>query len=175
MGAQEPRALEAMSEWAGWDADRMREVLAPAFFRRDRVVALEELPTSAELTEAELLAVLLDRLAAFDVLVAVGGEPGGMRAVKVLAPGLEVETLSYLRIGERCAATLLERNSDLVGRGRPDRPARLAVALSADAEARLGGPVWLDRDAVQRAVGALYPLYREPRRHAVDRSRGWGR
>jgi YcaO-like protein with predicted kinase domain len=170
LGVQEPRALEAMSEWSQWDGARMREVLAPSFFRRDRVVELADLPTAPDLSEMELLDTLLDRLAGFDVLVAAGGEPGGMRAVKVLAPGLEVETLSYQRIGERTAATLLARGSDLVGRGRADRPSRLPVHLTADATERIGGPVWLDRAAVQRSLGQLYPLYREPRRHAVDRA-----
>ena len=37
----------------------------------------------------------------------------------------------------------------------------------ADAEERLGGPAWLDRAAIDRAVGGLLPLYREPGRHAA--------
>ena len=36
-----------------------------------------------------------------------------------------------------------------------------------DAEDRLGGPAWFDREAARRRVGPLYPLYREPGRHVV--------
>jgi ribosomal protein S12 methylthiotransferase accessory factor len=46
------------------------------------------------------------------------------------------------------------------------------VHLTAAATDRLGGPAWLDVAAVQRAVGALYPLYREPGHHTVARVLG---
>ena len=32
---------------------------------------------------------------------------------------------------------------------------------------RLGGPAWLDTGAIDRIVGPLYALYREPESHAV--------
>jgi len=168
LGPQEPRALAAMREWAEWDADRMRGAVEPMFVHRD-TVALDELPTQRVGGPADLLATLLDRLADFDVLVVPAGEDGSMRAAKVLAPGLEVETMSYLRIGERAARQLLARGSELVGPGAPGSPDQLPVPLTGAAEQRLGGPVWIDRAAVARTVGPLYPLYREPRRHAVQR------
>ncbi len=91
----------------------------------------------------------------------------GVHVVKAIVPGLEVETMSYHRIGERNARRLLERGSDMVGLGEPHAGA-LPVRLTAEAEARLGGPVWLDPAAVDRAVGELYPLYREPEYHSTQ-------
>jgi len=40
-------------------------------------------------------------------------------------------------------------------------------ALLDEVVARLGGPAWLDRPRVDEVVGELYPLYREPGRHAA--------
>jgi thioglycine synthase len=65
---------------------------------------------------------------------------------------------------------LLERGSDLVGLGDPPHAGAAPVALTDEGRARLGGPAWLDRAAVDRTVGELYPLYREPTRHAVARA-----
>jgi ribosomal protein S12 methylthiotransferase accessory factor len=44
------------------------------------------------------------------------------------------------------------------------------VQLSADAEARLGGPAWLDRAALDRVADGLLPLYREPGRHTAQKA-----
>lgn len=170
-GAQEARALQAMSEWTQWELPRMRAALAP-LFARVHTVPLESLPTQPATTPADLLRLLLDRLADFDVLVVPAPDHDtGMVAVKVLAAGLEVETLSYLRIGERAYRSLLEQDRGLVGPGPPNRPGRIAVRLTDAARDRVGGPIWIDATAAAATVGTLYPLYREPRRHAVQRAR----
>lgn len=167
---QEPRALEQMQKWSELGAAALSELVAPTLYRHVRTVALSDVPTSAKPADpAALLSELLTRLAAFDVLVLAAGEPGGMRAAKVLAPGLEVETLSYLRIGERVLARLLARGSDLVGRGAPRTSDQLPVLLTAAATERVGGPAWLDRTAIDATLGGLYPLYREPDRFAMQR------
>jgi ribosomal protein S12 methylthiotransferase accessory factor len=172
LGPQEPRALAAMAAWTTMPAQRLREVMAPALVRRASV-RLEDLPASPEAAAADpaaLLALLLERLAGFDVLVVATPAPGGgAHVARAVVPGLEVETLSYLRIGERVLTRLLERGSPLVGRGAPREPGQLAVALTAEATERVGGPAWLSRPAVEAAVGELYPLYREPTRHAPQR------
>jgi ribosomal protein S12 methylthiotransferase accessory factor len=41
------------------------------------------------------------------------------------------------------------------------------VHLTDEAEMRLGGPAWFSPAAVDRVIGPLYPLYREPPRHSV--------
>ncbi len=173
IGEQEPRALREMTAWTRMSPDEMRTVLTP-LFGRSRTVGLDDVPTQGVDGVDQLLDTLLQRLAAFDVLVVAAPDTDDaatddMVAAKVIVPGLEVETMSYLRIGERALRQLLARDSDLVGLGRPDRPTRLPVRLTASAAGRIGGPAWIDSAAVSAAVDTLYPLYREPRRHSVHR------
>jgi ribosomal protein S12 methylthiotransferase accessory factor len=167
LGPQEPRALAAMTAWADLATDQLDHLLAP-LWRRTTEVAYADLPMSAVTGPADTLALYRERLAGFDLLVAPA-RVGDVHVAKVLVPGLEVETLSYGRIGERVARRLLDRGSDLVGRGVADGGDRQQVRLTPEATERLGGPVWLDVAAVDRTVGELYPLYREPTRHAPQR------
>ncbi|MEI4273579.1 YcaO-like family protein [Klenkia sp. LSe6-5] len=169
LGPQEPRALAAMTSWADLTTPELDDLLAP-LWRCSSPVPYAELPTSDAAGPADTLALYRDRLAGFDLLVAPA-RAGDVHVAKVLVPGLEVETLSYGRIGERVARRLLDRGSPLVGRGPAEGPHRRQVRLTADATERLGGPVWLDVAAVDRTVGRLYPLYREPTRHAPERLR----
>ena len=104
--------------------------------------------------------------AGFDVLVDLQPSAGEAVAAKVLVPGLEVETMSYGRIGERGVRRLLDRGEPLVAVGA-DPGGWARVHLTAAAQERLGGPAWFDRAGADRRVGPLYPLYREPGRHAV--------
>jgi hypothetical protein len=103
-------------------------------------------------------------------VLALVADAGSAVTTKVIVPGLEVETMSYGRIGARGVERLLERGSDLVGLGAPPHPGAAPVLLTAEGRERLGGDAWLDRAAVDRTVGELYPLYREPTRHAVARA-----
>ena len=110
------------------------------------------------------------REAGLDVLyvdLSPDGRAGGVRVVKALVSGLEVETASYARIGARNFRRLLGRDAGLVGLGDPPPGAR-TVLLPENERERLGGEPWLDVDALRRAVGHLYPLYREPSRHVAQ-------
>lgn len=178
---QEPRALDAMRAWSRMTAAQLQALLAPTVFSRRRTVPFSGLPTvpAGSLDEpAALLRHLLDRLAGLDVLVMLapadaeaGAAPDTAIAAKVIMPGLEAETMSYGRIGERGVARLLAReHPSLVGLGPPPHAGAAVVALPDGARERLGGPAWLDRDAVDAVVGGLYPLYREPDRHALART-----
>ncbi|CAL9332752.1 hypothetical protein SUDANB6_00106 [Streptomyces sp. enrichment culture] len=172
LAAQEPRALSAMRAWAALDAPRLRELLEPTVLSRRSSVPFSSLPTvpPGSLDDpAALLEDLLRRLEDFDVLVIESGGPGAY-AVKVLVPGLEVETMSYARIGERGVRRLTERGHPLAGVGPLPRPGARPVHLTPEARERLGGPAWFDVDAARERVGALYPLYREPDRHALART-----
>jgi len=166
-GGGEPRAVAAMRAWHDLGADRLRALTAPA--RSRRVARAEiEVPDGAERTTGDPLPRLLADLAGHDVLAATT-RVGEVHVAKVLVTGLEVETLSYGRIGELGAADLLGTDLDLVRTGdgptesHPDR-----VVLTPEAEERLGGPVWYSYAAAERLVGARYPLYREPPRHLVE-------
>ena len=170
--AEEPRALRAMVDWLGADDERLRGLLAPVLAVRSRVAlgALPTVPSGSADAPAARLAIVAARLAdaGLDVLAMDFSPPGGtVFALKAIVPGLESETLSYHRIGERGVRRLLEQGSGWTVIGAP-RPGMRRVALTTAAEERLGGPAWLDTAAVDAAVGALYPLYREPGGHAAQ-------
>ena len=170
-GGDEPRALTAMREWVSLDPEDLRALVEPILLRETSRVSVPDLPAvdpNRTATPRDLLHTMHDRLAGFDILVAAG-RIGAVHAAKVLVPGLEVETLSYSRIGERVLQRLLDRGSPLVGLGDADRSSRLPVRLTAEAQERIGGPAWLDQDVVSATLGRLYPLYREPTRHALHR------
>jgi len=178
LDGEEPRALEAMVAWIGSSGERLHAILGETVFSRRSSVAFSTLPTVGPVMverPEDRLRLVVDRLAAegLDVLYADCSPPGGeVFACKAIVPGLEVETMSYYRIGERGVRKLLGAGSPLVGLGRA--PARcLPVLLTADSEARLGGPAWLDPAAVDAAVGPHYPLYREPSSHAAQIALSW--
>ena len=82
--------------------------------------------------------------------------------MKVVVPGLEVETMTYERIGARNLRRLRERNSPLVGEGAPPESGK-PIRLPGEDDNRF----WFDSAQKERIVGALYPLYREPGRHVI--------
>lgn len=172
--AEEGRALSAMLAWTGLDVAALRGLLDATVLSQRSTVALSTLPTSANLDSTALLADVSGRVqdAGMDVLVAdFPSADGSVHAVKVVVPGLEVETMSYGRLGERGARRLLERDDDrgglvVVGGAQPGA-GWAQVHLTGAAQERLGGPAWLDRARVDAIVGELYPLYREPGRHAA--------
>lgn len=162
---EEDRALQAMLGWARSGTPALVELLQDRVLARHSSVRLVDLPTW---DGDDLNAHVVDALhaAGLDVLVDVQPSQGDAVAVKVLVPGLEVETMSYGRIGERGVHRLLEHETGLVTVG-PDPGGWARVHLTAQAQERLGGPAWFDLEGAQRQVGALYALYREPGRHVV--------
>lgn len=170
---EEPRALEAMRALHPRTHEEMHALLQERVLKVTDTVPFSNLPTNVD----ESLTHDRMRLAAhvaraiqsegFDILVADYSSPSGeVYAVKTIVPGLEVETMSYHRIGARNVRRLLERQSNLVGYGAPPAGAR-PVLLTETAEEKLGGRVWFNIEEAQAAVGNLYVLYREPGRHAT--------
>lgn len=170
---EEPRALDAMVDWIGSTGERLRAILADTVLSERSRVPFSTLPAADPASveaPSDRLRLLVARLATqdLDVLYFDASPPGGeVFAVKAIVPGLEVETMSYRRIGERGVRKLLDMGSPLVGLGRPPAGC-LPVRLTPEAEGRLGGPAWLDPGAVDAAVGSHYPLYREPSSHAAQ-------
>ncbi len=168
--SEEGRALRAMKAWCLSDAATLRANLADTVLSRQGIKAFGELPDwsgsqSGEASAQELARRLTDR--GLEVLVLDFSPPGGrVHVAKVIVPGLEVETMSYHRIGERGFRLLQSRDSPLVGTGAMPAGA-LPVRLPADAAARIGGTPWLNVAEVDRLVGTLYPLYREPLVHSA--------
>ncbi len=172
---EEPRALESLSAWAKLSLAEVRENMAPVH-RVEKWIDFSDVPTQPESLAADKTALLnfvVEKLRADDleVLVADFSPPGDeVFSVKVIVPGLEVETLSYGRIGRRNVERLIEiaraGGPILAGIGAL-MPGAQPVLLSVEAQAKLGGAAWFDAHAAAQVVGPLYSIYREPGRHAV--------
>jgi ribosomal protein S12 methylthiotransferase accessory factor YcaO len=174
LGSEEDRSLRATLDWLTLSHEEMVGLLADTSLAEGERVPFSSLPTERpEGNDSSLLGLLAGRLGAegYGILyVDLSPQDGsGVRAVKALVPGLEVETMSYGRIGARNLRRLLDRDSDLVGLGDPpkDRPRARRILLPEREEGKLGGPAWFDYDAAEKIVGRLYPLYREPGRHVA--------
>ncbi|MDT0631506.1 YcaO-like family protein [Rubrivirga litoralis] len=175
---EEDRATDAVAEWAGLDGREQLRRLEGTWFREAERLPFDALPTHDVADDpAALVAFVTERLAdagldAFAVDLAPPDAP--VSVVKTIVPGLEVETVTYGRVGPRNLRRLLDRiragdtivHPDLVGIGRPPAEAQ-AVPLAPDGEAALGGPAWVSLDLVEEALGPLYAMYREPAEHVV--------
>ena len=165
-----------MVDWLGHDGTKLRKILGETVLSHRHTVPFSTLPTDTSGTlddPQRRLGWIVDRLAEqdLDVLYVDASPPGGLVfARKAIVPGLEVETMSYHRIGERGFRKLRDMGSPLVGQGPAPASAK-PIRLTAAATERLGGPAWLDPSAVDAAVGEHYPLYREPSAHAAQVAR----
>jgi hypothetical protein len=171
LAGEESRALRDMMAWCQSDAATLRGYLADTVLSRRATKRFDELPTwDGPLSGTPLVTELARRFAAagMEILFVDFSPPGArdVHVVKAIVPGLEVETMSYHRIGARGVRKLIERGSPLAGIGAPP-PGAAPVRMPAGAAERLGGPAWLDVAAVDRIVGPLYPLYREPEVHSA--------
>lgn len=166
----EPRQVEAFRHWLGLDGAALRDLLADPVFTVRSERAFDTLPAAEIRSPEEKGDVAARRLieAGLDPLILDFTAPGAaMHAVRVVVPRLEVETMSYHRIGERNAAKLRERDSSLLRWNATPSEALRPVRLTNQAIERLGGQPLLDTAAVDARVGALYPLYREPNAHEM--------
>lgn len=166
--SSDPRAFAEMRRWTRTDAATLRDWMAGNVLAERNGKPFAQLP-QADVPDGRArgrLAREAVERAGFDVLYVDMSPPGGdLACAKVIVPGMEVETMSYYRIGERNARKLLERDSGLIARDAGE--GRLPVRLTEAATGRLGGRVWFDAAAADAAVGPLYPLYREPEAHHV--------
>ncbi len=171
---EESRALRAMKAWAAVDAETLRSYLADTVFSVRGRKPFSDLPQAAPSDTRVRGRLARQRLeaAGFDVLyVDCSPKNGTVGVVKVIVPGLEVETMSYYRIGERNTRKLILSESPLIRFGAETGTLR-PVRLTPDAMARLspltgGRQPLFDTAEADRIVGPLYPLYREPEAHHV--------
>lgn len=169
---EEPRALQAMTAWLDDDAAVLHARLSNTVFSETSRQPLSGLASTEVATSVETLGLLTERLAAEGLEVYhVDCSPPGqdVRVVKVVVPGLEVETMSYHRIGWRGVRRLRARRDPLVLDAPRDGAKR--VILRVEDEARCGGPAWFDAALADRLVGSLYPLYRETGTFSAQRER----
>lgn len=175
---EEGRSTDAVAEWAGLDVEEQLRRLDGTWFRETTRVPLSAVPTTAVPDDPAALAEhLAGRFvdAGLDVLYVEVSPPGSpVTVLKTIVPGLEVETVTYGRIGPRNLRRLLDRiaagdpivHPDLVGVGRPPAEAQ-RVPLAPEDEEALGGPAWVHLDLMEEALGPLYAMYREPAEHVV--------
>ena len=171
LDGEESRALREMVHWLGLDQPTLKSMLSDTVLSRRTSKAFGDLPTwDGPLAGTPLVEELAGRFAAhgMEILYFDWSPPHApdVHVVKAFVPGLEVETMSYHRIGARGVRKLLDRNSPLVGLGAV--PAGAApVRLPAHEAASFPALPWLDVAEIDRIVGRLYPLYREPEVHSA--------
>ncbi len=165
----ESRAFEQMRDWTRRDADEIRGWLGESMHAVHSHKAFADLPSTPAEGSREAGRIARERVeaAGLDVLVVDSSPPDApVSVVKVIVPGLEVETMSYHRIGERNARKLLDRDHPLIRFGTPSDSLK-PVRLTPEAVERFGGQPLFDTALADRILGPLYPLYREPEAHHV--------
>ena len=162
------RAFDAMRDWTRRDADTLRGWLEATMLSdraRRSFSGLASQTASDGHARAHVTRKAVEE-AGFDILyVDMSPADRAVTVVKVIVPGMEVETMSYYRIGVRNTEKLLAMKSPLIAFGGPAGTLRPIRMPPGDAE-RLRHPLF-DTAAADRIVGSLYPLYREPEAHHV--------
>lgn len=164
---EEERSLRESVDWLGLGAGEMRDLLEDPVLAVRSEVEFSSLPERRGVPVGSAADLVAGRLleAGFDVLFVDFSPPAGdISVVKAIAPGLEVETASYGRIGARNLRRLLDRDDGLAGTGASPPGGRNVLLPENERESFPGDP-WLDVEALDEKVGRLYPLYREPSRH----------
>lgn len=167
------RALDAMIDWQSREASEIRSWLSDNMLSETGSKSFADLPHTPCTGPRDRGRIALERVAdaGFDILY-VDMTPDGcpVSTVKLIVPGMEVETMSYYRIGERGVAKLLERDSELISFGKK-RAGLEPVRLTPEALDRFGGQPLFDTKRASEIVGPLYPLYREPEAHHAAAAR----
>ena len=165
----DPRAFEEMRRWTRTDAATLRGWLADTMLAERTRKAFETLPhTPAPDHRARSVETRAKVDAAgFDVLYVDLSPPDRpIAVVKVIVPGMEVETMSYDRIGARGARKLMDLDSPLIRFGQATDTLR-PVRMTPEAMATFDRQPVFDTALARETVGPLYPLYREPEAHHV--------
>ncbi len=163
------RAFATMRDWTARSAGELRSWLEDSVLavRSHRNFSDVESTPASSARERGRIARSRVEAAGFDVLFVDMSPPDrSIAVVKVIVPRMEVETMSYHRIGERNVAKLQALDSPLIRFGAPTEALR-PVRLTPEACDRLGGQPLFDTALAAEQVGPLYPLYREPEAHHV--------
>ncbi len=165
--SEDNRALTEMQHWTQLSARDFYQILEHPIYDINHCRKFSDLPTTPIENADALLALLTERLSAggLDILYVDFTPPGSPATIlKAIVPGLEVETMTYNRLGSRNLRRLLAQRSPVAGVG--DKPVGALEVRLPDKDADLTG-MWLDPAAIERTLGPLYALYREPGRHVI--------
>ncbi len=163
------RAFTSMRDWTGRQAAELQSWLADTVLSVRSHKNFFSLPEAVAPDSRARGKIARDRVeaAGLDIIyVDMSPADRSITVVKVIVPGLEVETMSYYRLGERNTRKLMERDSPLIRFGAPTETL-LPVRLTPQARAKFDGQPLFDTVLADRIVGPLYPLYREPEAHHV--------
>ena len=177
---EESRSLEAMQEWVRLSPQKTLARIESSILRVDEHVPFSSLPTveaGSLRSPSDVLRAVAERISdeGLEIFyVNLTSEEGSAHAVKAIVPGMEVETMTYYRIGPRNLRRLLDRESNLVGLGEPP-PGAYRIPLTQDDEAAFGSPAWFSTERAEQALADLYAMYREPDFHIVALTEGEGK
>ena len=162
---EEGRSFTEVRRLANMTAAGAMDLLAGNIFRVDETVRFSDLPTVDRGTVGDVPSLLAEVVRRFDaeglpVYWIPYLQTDHCAACKAIVPEMEVETVTYYRVGRRNLDRLTKRGFDFVGYGEP--PAGASRVLLPD-----GQPAWLDRQKLDKIMDPLYCLYREPEIHAV--------
>ena len=167
--SEDERALSEMQRWAAMSHQEFFEMLRDPIFSVRETVKFSELPTVVKPLEdakslLELLTWLLNQEGLRVFYADLSLPNSSISIIKALVPGLEAETMTYQRIGERNLWRLRSHESLIAGDGHAPRGAEPILLPGKPLSIRNG---WLDPRALDAAMRDLYALYREPGRHVV--------
>ena len=164
---EESRSFEDVRKLVNMTAGEVMGLLADNVFRVEETVKFSDLPTVPPASVADVPDLLAETVRRFSAeglpihwLDCTPGGAAGVAACKAIVPAMEVETMTYHRVGRRNIDRLARRGFGFVGYGDPPTGAD-RVLLPDDT------PAWMDRAKLDAQVGDLYCLYREPEVHAI--------
>ena len=173
--SEEPKALTEMASWLSKSQAELSSLLSDTVFSSRQTVNFSSLPNSDDHIVSDSkyrLKNLADRLAVQNISIyffdGSSSESDAPKVVKAIAPGLEGETLSYWRMGERGAKRLIERRSTLVSQNFPQAQ-HVLVPLRTTVEKAMGGQVFFKVPEWEKTLNGHYPLYREPAPHTAQK------
>lgn len=165
--SEDDRALTQMQHWTQLSAHDFYQILEHPIYDIERRVKFSDLPATQAPSADALLPLLTNRLSAggLDILYVDFTPPDSPATIlKAIVPGLEVETMTYNRVGGRNLRRLLAQAVPIAGLG--SKPAGALDVRLTEKDADLAG-AWLDPAAIDQTLGPLYALYREPGRHVI--------
>jgi ribosomal protein S12 methylthiotransferase accessory factor len=178
----ESRALKSVLNWLSMSREEFFATIRSPLFDVRRTINFSDLPTvKTEAIDApdKLLKLIEKNLKQENLEIYYADftpENSPFAVVKAIVPGLEVETMSYNRIGRRNYERLHARGMrdaqfrGLVGSGTENKPADAQkIHLTETDERAIGGAAWLSPQGIEKAVGKLYALYREPNGHTAGK------
>lgn len=172
---EELKAISEMANWLKKSESQLVVSLKSTVFSNHQTIkfsSLKSIPDELVSNSKDRLDYVIKELKCQNISVyyfdGSSPLPNGPKVVKVIAPGLEGETLSYWRIGFRGAQRLLVDKSRLVTQAAPHAQ-HLLIPMPLSQQDLLGGPVYLKIPELEKIISGHYPLYREPSAHTVQK------